>query len=89
MGRLYFDLYDASGIARDEDGTNFADVEAARLSAVQSLLEIMRTRITSDAVDLAFVVRAGSGLPTLTAKLSLVVNYSARLPAAHHAAGAL
>ncbi len=82
MGRLYFDLYDDAGVARDEEGADFADLDSARLSAVRSLLEVMKTRITSEAVELAFVVRDDSGRPALTAQLSLAVSYSARSPAA-------
>jgi hypothetical protein len=73
MTRLYFDLANGDDISRDQDGICFADLQSARNSAVISLLEIMKSRHSSDNSELTFVVRDASDQTAFTAKLSLKV----------------
>ncbi len=75
MARLYFDLANGEDISRDQDGIYFADMQSARNSAVISLLEIMKSRLSSDNSELTFVVRDASDQTAFTAKLSLQVTW--------------
>jgi endonuclease IV len=75
MATLYFDLFDGEVISRDDDGTHFEDIEAAKQSAVQSLLELKRSQpATNDAAELMYVVRDGSDQTAFTARLLLLVT---------------
>jgi len=75
MARFYFEVFDGQTTFPDTEGQCFASSEALRASAIQSLLEIMRSQnITRDS-ELMLVVRDASEQPALTARLSLLVSY--------------
>lgn len=75
MERLYFDLFYRNTFARDDEGADFASLEAARHSAIQSLLEIARGgRLSRDATELKFVVRDQRDREAFTARLLVLVT---------------
>ena len=76
MSRFYFDFCDGTCSSRDTDGLELDSIQAARVEAVQGLIEIIRgRRFKEDAAELMLVVRDAAGLTALTAKLSLLVDY--------------
>jgi hypothetical protein len=75
MNRFYFDLLDGRRICRDEEGSCFESAEAARQAALQSLLELMKSRpVKEEAAELMFVVRNDYDETSFTARLLLLVT---------------
>lgn len=47
MPRYFFDIVDAKGVQRDEEGQNFPDAQAAGDEALIALLDIAREQVLS------------------------------------------
>jgi hypothetical protein len=81
MVMLYFDLCEGRKLYRDEQGSLFDSIEAARYSAIQSLLELLKARpIMGDTAELMYVVKNISGRTEFIAQVSASV---AQLPNIH------
>jgi hypothetical protein len=74
MVMLYFDLCEGRKLYRDEQGSLFDSIEAARYSAIQSLLELLKARpIMGDTAELMYVVKDISGRTVFIAQVSASV----------------
>lgn len=60
--RFHFDYEDTSGITLDEDGIDLPDIEAARLVALRSLVEVIRSQRLSRAPSVTVNIRTDAGL---------------------------
>ena len=71
MPRYFFDTHDG-GHFRDDEGSDLADVAAARLEAMRALPEISRFAIPEDGDNQAYIVlvRDESGAVVYTATLT-------------------
>ena len=71
MPRYFFDIHDG-GSSRDDEGTECADLDEARLLAIQTLPDIARDEIPQDGDRRTFTVLVtdADGRPAYTATLS-------------------
>ncbi|TPQ38877.1 hypothetical protein C2U70_08270 [Bradyrhizobium guangdongense] len=70
--RFYFDYEDTSGITPDEHGIDLPDIEAARLVALRSLVEVIRGQRLSRAPSVTVNIRTDAG-PVLSMSTSLEI----------------
>ena len=75
MGRFYFHLRSGENVVADEEGTDFADVAAARLEALAAARHIVADAIRSGRgiIPEAFVIADSDGLELVTVPLELVL----------------
>jgi hypothetical protein len=75
MNRLFFDLFHSDIVSRDEDGTCFETLHAAQQSAIQSLLEIAKSKkLSNEATELMYSVRDAADRHAFTARLLILVT---------------
>lgn len=77
MGQFFFDSHDNGRTARDEEGMDLADRDAAREQALSALPDIARDVLPRDGDrrDMIVDVRDASGRIVFTATLSLVARW--------------
>ena len=72
MPKLYFDFDDGRTRFTDEEGINFANIEAGRTEALQTLAEIVKDALPkSDQQEFSALVRNGSGNLVYRAKVTV------------------
>lgn len=77
--RFHFDYEDTSGITIDEDGIDLPDIEAARLVALRSLVEVIRGRRLSRAPSVTVNIRTYAGLVlSMSTSLEIVTSDGGR-----------
>lgn len=75
MQRFFFDISDNGQMVRDTEGTELADLEAARNEALATLGGIARDELPDgDRRDFVIEVHNGADGPRLTASLSVRVE---------------
>ena len=72
MPKFFFDVFDGAATARDEIGTELADIEAVQTAARRLLPDIARDELPSDGDRRMFtvLVRTESGVPVYSATLT-------------------
>lgn len=77
MERFFFDTNDSGSVARDDEGMDLADRDAARQQALNALPDIARDVLPRDGDrrDMIVDVRDASGRMVFTASLSLVARW--------------
>ena len=76
MPRYYFDTDDGHYQHHDDEGVQFADVEAARKEAIRALTDIAQDALPDgDRRDFTSSVRTEAGQVLFRAKLSLVAEW--------------
>ncbi len=72
----YCDLCDSREICREEQGSFFDSIKAARYSAIQSLLELLEARPTvGDTTELMYAAKDISGRLVFIGRVSASVSY--------------
>ena len=63
MPRYFFDLYNGSGLTRDEEGQELPDQDAARASALNDIRSLLSSEIRAGSLDLRgrIMVRPAAG----------------------------
>lgn len=83
MPRFYIDTSDQDFFARDEEGQEYEDVEAAKIAAVDVLPDMARDKLPDgDARTFLAIVRDENGRTLLQASLQLQVT--SLLPKSEH-----
>ncbi len=74
MALYYFDIHDGEHDTRDEEGSEFAELDAVRREAIRILPDIAREVMPNDGDrrDVIVDVRNGTGMVIYTATLSLI-----------------
>ena len=76
MPRYYFDIHDGQRFARDEEGSDCADAEAARQEAIRTLPSIAREMpLDSGKVEMWVKVRSESGEDIAKVSLTLTSEW--------------
>ena len=77
MAKYYFDIHDGDHDAKDDEGTDFPDLEAMRKSALALLPDIAREVMPNDGNrrDVIVDVRDSNGMVVFTATLSLIARW--------------
>ncbi|UPJ74378.1 hypothetical protein [Bradyrhizobium sp. 187] len=76
MHRYFFDMYDGHEVVPDEEGVEFASLDAVQDEAAHALADLARDEVQAARTgpcDLAVAVRDGDG-PVLLAKFSFVIQ---------------
>ena len=75
MGRFYFHIRMGEQFIRDQEGSDFSDVAAARLEALATARDVLADAIRSgnDEVPEAFVIADGEGCELEAVPLALVL----------------
>lgn len=74
MARYYFDIHDGPLSSHDDDGEELATLEAAKLEAVRTVVQLGRDHLPTGSTDkLVIDVRDESGRIVLSARLTLEV----------------
>jgi hypothetical protein len=52
MARYYLDLHNGTGLTRDDEGQEFADLDAARLAAIDSIRSLLSNEVRNGELDM-------------------------------------
>jgi hypothetical protein len=85
VARYYFDVYDGADLQRDDEGSEFASLDAAVQGAARSAAEIGQGRLArGDTSDVVIEVRDEQHRRICTIKASMEIDWHAPWPQGPH-----
>ena len=57
MCQYYFDIIDCDGQCVDEEGSEWPDIEAARMSAIKGIRSLLSTAVLAGSLNLSGLIR--------------------------------